>query len=404
MSSQDVNIEWKRQDFWLKKNYPNQSKPNQSNPNQSNPNQSNPSQSNPNQKNWNFLESPRAPWSCLFRWNFLFLRDVCSSCFDHVSWNEYFQQFLIFHCLLYFSFAKHSTIIVFFFSFNSYDKNFPCQLIHNSGKLNHKMYSFLTGKGFVSFRMRRTFHLLCFLEIFFKLLYSLHFPTNSLELLCLFYCCLKFIPFSEHYVPFVSSLKSRNTLGLCCGQSCQFVQCAQNQNQKANWFRDSPGLSFRLIQRYILTTFDLPKCVWSQKYNSGEWKWWVHSVHQSPIIHFGLVVQRLWQGLLIVFQQLIWQMWQYVWWKLWCWVDWSFGFPSQSNQNKQVKFAAGTVQITVRPRGLNLIETVGRVSAEHSLYLSLCEGNPKLCGSKSDMFYPRHPLQVTLSTQWPEHW
>ncbi len=42
---------------------PNQSEPNQSEPNQSRPNQSKPNQSKPNQSNWNFLKSPRAPWS-----------------------------------------------------------------------------------------------------------------------------------------------------------------------------------------------------------------------------------------------------------------------------------------------------------------------------------------------------
>ncbi len=37
--------------------------PNQSEPHQSEPNQSEPNQSEPNQSNWNFLKSPRAPWS-----------------------------------------------------------------------------------------------------------------------------------------------------------------------------------------------------------------------------------------------------------------------------------------------------------------------------------------------------
>ncbi len=53
---------------------PNQSEPNQSKLNQSKPNQSKPNQSEPNQSNWNFLKSPRAPWSYFFisvhrQWN-----------------------------------------------------------------------------------------------------------------------------------------------------------------------------------------------------------------------------------------------------------------------------------------------------------------------------------------------
>ncbi len=49
-----------------KKSDPNQSEPNHSEPNHSRPNQSKPNQSKPNQSNWNFLKSPRAPWSYFF--------------------------------------------------------------------------------------------------------------------------------------------------------------------------------------------------------------------------------------------------------------------------------------------------------------------------------------------------
>ncbi len=80
MSSQVVNIEWKKEEFWQKsdpnQSEPNQSEPNQSDlnqskpnlsdPNQSKPNQSKPNQSKLNQSNWNFLKSPRAPWSYFF--------------------------------------------------------------------------------------------------------------------------------------------------------------------------------------------------------------------------------------------------------------------------------------------------------------------------------------------------
>ncbi len=65
MSSEVVNIEWKKYEFW-QKSKPNQSEPNQSELNQSEPNQSKPNQSKPNQSNWNFLKSPRAPWSYFF--------------------------------------------------------------------------------------------------------------------------------------------------------------------------------------------------------------------------------------------------------------------------------------------------------------------------------------------------
>ena len=47
----------KRQEFWQKSNL------NQSELNQSKPNQSQPNKSKPNQSNWNFLKSPRVPWS-----------------------------------------------------------------------------------------------------------------------------------------------------------------------------------------------------------------------------------------------------------------------------------------------------------------------------------------------------
>ncbi len=75
MSSQVVNIEWKKLELWQKskpdQSEPNQSEPNQSDPNQSKPNlsdsnQRKPNQSKPNQSNWNFLKSPRAPWSYFF--------------------------------------------------------------------------------------------------------------------------------------------------------------------------------------------------------------------------------------------------------------------------------------------------------------------------------------------------
>ncbi len=49
-----------------KKSEPNQSEPNQSKANQSKPNEIKPNQSKPNQSKWNFLKSPRAPWSYFF--------------------------------------------------------------------------------------------------------------------------------------------------------------------------------------------------------------------------------------------------------------------------------------------------------------------------------------------------